>query len=198
MQKLERSLAIQVSAAERLLGNTLQQSARQFDRDWQAAASTPWRQRYAYLNDIQNKLQALEQKAQIQILTEDDAWERAYYTLELRGGEAALPCLQDVLEIQPNHAEANYALGQVLLSKADAAGINCIEKAIAQRVDWVIKGCELVYNFLYQRGQDIEAQKYHTRAEQHYQLLLKAQQERASATSYDKFKTSYSKSFRGQ
>ncbi|KGF71371.1 hypothetical protein DO97_21520 [Neosynechococcus sphagnicola sy1] len=48
----------------------------------------------------------------MQTLAEQEAWERAYYTLELQGGEAALPFLQDVLKIKPDHAEANYAIGQ--------------------------------------------------------------------------------------
>jgi tetratricopeptide (TPR) repeat protein len=165
----------------------LHKFAKQFDQDWKAAISTPWRQRYAYLQETKDKLRALDQKAQMQTLPEQEAWERAYYTLELQGGEAALPFLQDVLKIQPDHAEANYAIGQVFLHKADASGIAHIEKAIEQRVDWVIAGCELVYGFFCQQGQTEEAQKYRARAEQHYQLLLKAQQERATVGDYDRF-----------
>jgi len=188
LTKPSQPATIQTSAAEHLLGNTLQKFATQFDRDWKEEASTPWRQRYAYIRDIQSKLQVLEKKAQVQTLAEQDAFERACYTLELQGGEAALPLLQDVLKIQPDHAEANYTIGQVLLQKADAAGIACVEKAIAQRIDWVVEGCESIYSFLWQHGRTEEAQNYRKRAEQHYQLLLKAQQERAGVTDHDKFK----------
>ncbi|MEG3863226.1 M48 family metalloprotease [Microcoleus sp. herbarium12] len=186
--KLLQSVTIQTSAAEHLLGNSLQQFATQFDRDWKEAASTPWRQQYAYLQEIQSKLQALEQKAQVQTLDEREAWERAHYTLEVRGGEAAVPLLQDVLQTHPDCAEANYSLGQILLQKDDAAGIACIEKAMTQRIDWVRDGCELIYCFFWQRGQTDKADKYRDRAEQHSQLLLKAQQERASASDRDKLK----------
>jgi Zn-dependent protease with chaperone function len=106
-------VTIQTSAAEYLLKDNLHEFAQQFDRDWKLAALTPWRQRYAYLQDIKGKLQTLEQKVQMQTLTKQEAWERAYYSLELYGGEAGLPLLQDVLKMQPDHAEANYIFGQL-------------------------------------------------------------------------------------
>ena len=188
LETLPQPATIQISAAEHLLGNTLYQFATQFDQAWKEATSTPWRQRYAYLQETQGKLKALEQKVHIQNLSEQETWERAYYTLELQGGEVALPFLQAVLKTNPDHAEANYMIGQVFLHKANASGIAHIEKAIEQRVDWVIDGCELVYVFFCQLGQIEEAQKYRARAEKHYQLLLKAEQERATVGDYDEFK----------
>lgn len=188
-QNLLQSITVQASAAEQLLGDTLRQLAKQFDRDWQEATSTSWRQRYAYLQDAKGQLQALEQKAQKQPLIEKELWEQAYYTLELQGGQAALSLLQDLLTKYPNHAEANYALGQALLSKADATGIQYIEKAIAQRTGWVIEGCDLIYRFFWQQGQTETAQHYRERADHHYQLLRKARAERASVSDRDQLKS---------
>ena len=187
-QKLLQPTEIQITAAENLLGEALQEFTTQFNHEWKETVSTPWRQRYAYLQETKGKLQALEEKTQTQTITEQELWERAYYTLELRGHEAALPLLQNVLKKQPDHAEANYTLGQVLLGKAEPAGINYIEKAIRQRRDWLINGYELVYSFLCQKGQNEEAQKYREQAEQHYQLMCKAEQERDSVTEQDQFK----------
>jgi tetratricopeptide (TPR) repeat protein len=187
-KKLCQPATIEISAAEHLLGTALQQFASQFNREWKEAVSTPWRQRYAYVKKTQDELQALEQKSQIQTLSEQEVWKRAYYTLELRGDEAALPLLQDLLKNYPDHAEANYTLGQILLQKAEKAGIAYIEKAIVKRMDWVIDGCDLVYSFLRQQGQTEEAERYRDRAEQHYQLLLKGQQERSRVLDCDTFK----------
>jgi hypothetical protein len=53
------------------------------------------------------------------------------YTLEFQGNDAAIPLLWDVLNIQPDRADANYTLGQILLQKDDTKGIACIEKARA-------------------------------------------------------------------
>jgi DNA-binding Lrp family transcriptional regulator len=106
----------------------------------------------------------------------------------LRRDEAAVPLLQDLLKTYPDHAQANYTLGQILLQKAENAGIAYIEKAIVKRMDWVIDGCDLVYSFLRQQGQTEEAERYRDRAEQHYQLLLKGQQERSGVFESDTFK----------
>ncbi|MEG4204852.1 M48 family metalloprotease [Microcoleus sp. Pol7_A1] len=187
-QNLCKPATIQISAAEHLLGTALQQFATQFNREWKEAVSTPWRQRYAYLKKTQDELQALEQKSQIQTLTEQEVWQRAYYALELRGDEAALPLLQDLLKNYPYHAEANYTIGQILLQKAENAGIAYIEKAIVKRMDWVIDGCDLVYSFLRKQGQTEEAERYRDRADQHYQLLLKGQEERSKVFDCDIFK----------
>ncbi|MDY6939367.1 MAG: M48 family metalloprotease [Cyanobacteriota bacterium] len=179
---------IRVSAAERLLGKTVKGFAIQFDRDWQDAAATPWRQRYGYVRELQNKLHALEQKAQQETLSAQEAWERAFYTLEFRGNEAAIPLLEEVLTIEPDRPEANYALGQILLSQADEAGIARIEKAIDRNMDWIIEGCQSIYRFLCDRDRTQEAQKYRDRANQHYQILLKAEAERNRVTDADKLK----------
>jgi Zn-dependent protease with chaperone function len=187
-QDLLQPTAIQSTAAEHLFGATLQQFAKQLSQSWKETASTSWRQHYAYLQETKRKLKALEEKTKILTLTEQEIWERAYYTLELQGSKAALPLLQDVLKKQPEHAAANYTFGQILLQEGNAAGIAHIEKAIKHRNDWTIDGCNLVYRFLSEEGQTEEAQKYYERAEQYYDLLVKAQQERATVTDQDEFK----------
>jgi Zn-dependent protease with chaperone function len=186
IQNFSQLVTIQVSAAESLLGESLQHFTQEFDRDWKEATSTSWRQRYAYFQETQNKLQSLEQNTQI--LNEQEIWERAYYTLELRGKEAAIPLLQDILKIQPNHADANYVFGRILLGEADVEGVVYVERAIEQKVNWVIDGCGLIADFFYHQGQPKEAKKYLERAEKHYQLLLKAQQERIGVYDTDSFK----------
>ncbi|HEY9747489.1 MAG TPA: M48 family metalloprotease, partial [Allocoleopsis sp.] len=151
---------ISVSAAKALLGSALPQLTAHFDRQWQEQMATPWRQRYAHLQEAQKQLQALETQAQSQPLTLEAAWERARLTLELRDSEAAMPLLQAVLAINSDHAAANYTLGQVLLEQQDATGIEYIEKAIAARFDWAMSGYELILNFLPHQGQTEQAQRY--------------------------------------
>ena len=187
-QKLPEIVTIKISAAESFLGRELQQFTQQFDQNWQEAVSTSWRQRYAYLKDAQGKLEVLEKNTQIQTLKEQELWEQAYYTRELQGHEAALPLLQNILKVYPDHAEANYALGQVLFSKADPEGVVYIEKAIAQKTDWAVDGYKLIYSFFWQQGQTELAETYRKQADKHYQILLKAQEERDYVHYVDKFK----------
>jgi tetratricopeptide (TPR) repeat protein len=178
----------QTSAAEHLLGNRVNDFAIAFDQTWQTTASTSWRQRYAYLQEAKDQLQALERKAQQAPLSIQEKWERAAYIWELQGDDAALPLLQEVIGLAPDHASANYTIGQVLLNKGDDAGIGYIETAIAQRIDWRIKGYQLIAQFFWQQGQTKAAETYRKKADQHYQQLLKAEEERTNVSHQDTFK----------
>lgn len=176
---------VEVSAAELLLGDTVNEFVAEFNRSWKEAQATPWRQRYAQLSEIRTKLEALEQKPE---LSDDEVWKRAYYVLELRGNEAAMPYLKEVLVRQPDHVAANFTLGEALLRKGDAAGVDCVERAIAQQFNLVIDGCKLLHNFYVEQGQIEKADHYRDRAEQHYELLQKAEQERDSVSIHDSLK----------
>jgi Zn-dependent protease with chaperone function len=183
-----KSVTVKKSAAERLLGKNLHAFAALFDREWKEEVFVQWRHRYAYQQEAQSKLDDLERQAKRQPLDDEEAWERAYYTLKLQGDEAAIPLLEEVVTRQPERAEASYALGQILLRKDDEAGVSYIETAIAQRMDWAIDGYELVYRFFSKRGQSEEAQHYRQRAETQYQLRFEANQERSGVSDRDRFK----------
>jgi hypothetical protein len=92
------------------------------------------------------------------------------------------------LQHQPDHAQANYIVGQHLLANAKAEGIPLIETAISQKPGWLIDGCELIYHFLHAQGQPEAAQPYLKRAEQHQRQLEDAQAERYNITDLKKFK----------
>lgn len=178
---------IEVSAAQQFLGNALEQLTAHFDHTWKEEVATLWRQRYAYAQEAQKNLQILDEKAQTQALTVEEAWNRAQWTAEFKGNEAAIPLFKEILTTHPEHGPANYALGQVLLQQMDASGIEYIEKAMTKVPDNVISGCELIYSFLKQQGRIEELKVYQKRAEQHYNLLMKAQQERSFVRASDQF-----------
>ncbi|BAU13838.1 Zn-dependent protease with chaperone function-like protein [Leptolyngbya sp. NIES-3755] len=176
---------VEVSAAEILLGDTVNEFVAEFNRSWREAQATPWRQRYAHLSEVKAKLEALEEKTE---LSDDEVWKKAYYVLELRGNEAAMPDLKEVLVRQPDHVAANFTLGEALLRQGDAAGVECIEKAIAQQFNLVIDGCKLIHDFYVQQDQIEQANHYRDKAEQHYELMQKAEQERESISIHDQLK----------
>ena len=116
--------------------------------------ATPWRKRYAYLQDIQQQLAALDQKLKSQVLSPQELWKRAFYTVELDGSKVAFPLLQEVLNVQPDHPDANFLIGEMLLAEIDTQGIDYIEKEINNSMDFVIHGNQLIIDFLHQQGKD--------------------------------------------
>jgi Zn-dependent protease with chaperone function len=165
---------IQVSAAKEFLGSELNNLTNYFDRTWKEQVATPWRQRYAYVQESLAKLKALDNKAASQTLSLEEAWQRAYWTWEFQGDEAAIPLLREILASTPNHVAANFTLGQILLQQNDATGIEHIERAIAHNPDLFLEGYELIYLFWKKQGNLEAAQAYQERARKHYDLLMQA------------------------
>ncbi len=186
-QKLSVPPPVKLSAADQLLGILSNRLIDYFSNNWKQEISTGWRQKYAYVQESLKQLQSLEEKAEKQSLTEEEAWNRACWTLELKGDEVAIPLFREILKEQPDHAAANYNLGQMLLQKNDESGIDYIEKAMKKDPGSVVQGCDLIYYFLMQQEKVEEAKVYQKRADEHYNLLMLAKQERSTVTASDEF-----------
>ena len=187
-QKLTLPPAVKTSAAQQLLGDVLNELTAYFNNNWKQANATPWRQRYAYVQQSLQQLQSLQEKAQKQPLSDEEAWTRACWTLEFKGQEVAIGLFKEILATQPSHAAANYALGQILLQKDDSTGISYVEKAMEKEPDYTIDGCYLIQYFLNKNEKIEEAKAYQKRAESHYEKILLARQERSFVSESDEFK----------
>jgi Zn-dependent protease with chaperone function len=185
----ESSLLSEVkqSAAEKFLGKAVEQLTQTLDIEWQTSVNFQWREQYTYAQQVRSSLREIEVKAAKQSLTLEEAWNRAYWTRNLKGNEEAIPLLKSVLEMQADHVSANYLLGQILLEQEDVSGIKYVEKAMDQSLNIVLDGCQLIYSFLQKQGRKKEAEGYLQRAEEHYDMLLLAQQERSFVSASDKF-----------
>jgi hypothetical protein len=99
----------------------------------------------------------------------------------------ALPLYQSIVSEHADHAGAQFALGRVLLSRQQAAGIEAIETAMRLDSDAILLGCQMIYVFLIGQQRDQEAQRYYERAAQRAQLLEAAQAERARLDLRDRY-----------
>jgi Zn-dependent protease with chaperone function len=168
------------NAADYYLGPELHRSlVEQLDAGWAEAVKPHWRQRYEYARESRKKLAALEEKAREKELTIEEAWQRACWTAEFKELEDTLPLLREIVARAPTHAQANFALGQMLLEREDAEGVAHVERAMEADHEFVAPGCELIYGFLRRQGRDEEAEGYRQRLFRHYDLLERAGQERA-------------------
>ncbi|MEH2264997.1 M48 family metalloprotease [Nostoc sp.] len=178
---------IEISAAQELLGDKLESFIDYFSQDLREKIATHWRQKYAEFQKSMATLKDLNHKSQKQQLTLEEASQRAFLMLELEGEEAVISVLQEIIHRDAHHASANYLLGQILLKKQDATGIEYIEKAIEQDSSIVIGGCQIIYYFLKKQGRKNEAKSYQERGENYHKLILKGQKERYKLKRDDKF-----------
>jgi tetratricopeptide (TPR) repeat protein len=117
----------------------------------------------------------------------EDAWQRACWTEEFRDDDAALSLYQRILEESPDHAPAHFAVGRLLLERADEAGLGHLERAMALDPEAVLPACELAYRFLMGRGQPQQARPYYERAVRQTELIKRANAERSQVSPKDAF-----------
>lgn len=187
-KKLPPAAVFKRTAAEQFLGKALGELTETLDGEWRTEVNFKWRERYTYVKQARESLEALEQKATSETLSVEEAWERARCSLELKGDREAEPLLEAVLEKDADFLNANFELGRILIEKEDERGIEYLEKAMAKEANIFLPGCQLIYNFLKQQERQQEAEAYRQRAIKHQELLLLARQERASFGQEDQFK----------
>lgn len=155
---------------------------------WREGVLETWRERYKFVVEADKTLAALEEKEKTEELSLEDRWERARLLRGMKGPVAALPLLQEIVAVEPEHPDANYNLGEALLEQGDEAGIRHIELAMEKEVHAIPAGCELIYDFLTSRKREEEAERYRRCIIDYYKEVEMAQAERNEVSINDSFK----------
>jgi Zn-dependent protease with chaperone function len=174
---------VEQSAADFYLGEHTAALVAHFDRAWQEGVAEQWSERHNYVLRSQKTLAELEEKSRSGSLLFDEAWTRATLATELKTPEEAIPLLRDVLQQRPEHAAANFLLGQLLLKQNDGAGVAHLERASARDQEMLIPACQILYAHFNAQGKPEEAERYREHALKHYAKLEEAQSERATINS---------------
>lgn len=175
------------SAAEQYLGDAMPHLAEAVETLWRQAVEPGWRAKHQADARGQTRLAELEAKAAAGPLAIAEAAERADLALTLRGEEAAIEPLRAVLQLEPDHAAANYALGEVLLDRHDESGVALIERAVTRDPSARAQGYERIWSFYEGEGRATEAAEYRRRAWQQGDLMDLAAPERRDVSNSDSF-----------
>jgi Zn-dependent protease with chaperone function len=172
------------SAASVYLGSGGLQCAAKISALWAERAAEAWRQQY---ERHAQAAQALEEIQQGGTDTVESMWTRVALTRDVHGFDAAVPLIEQLLERDPSHVPARYALGVALLGRGDEAGIAHVEFAMARDHAAVLPGCEVVRDYLVRAGRADEAEQYIARAWAQSDTYDAARQERIQLTARDRF-----------
>jgi len=174
-----------VSSADELLSERKSHYSSLFSKTWRARVIQNWRRRHEEAQAASKRLHELEEKSTSETLTDDELWDVADLTAEYKNHDHAIPLIEDFLSRHPEHAEANYRLGRLLLENDDKRGIVHLEKAMNVDSDKVLTGCQMIEDFLLKNGLDRDADAWRERAISHFKTLKLARKERAVITAKD-------------
>ncbi len=116
------------TAAQVYLDSALPKVTKIFDKLWLQRLQTQ-RETNTPLNSNEQRLNLLANKVQQQPLSADETWEFAVLTEKITGYHAAIPIYKKILERNPMHAKAMFAIGRILLSYNDPTGLDALNKA---------------------------------------------------------------------
>ncbi len=174
------------NAASHFLGESVAAFVRDFDLDWDEKIAKDWRTRYEHFQKSQKRIAELDTKANDD-LTAEELIEKASLIAEEKGNAEALPLLQQIVQRFPQHAEANYFLGGVMLSSDDDAGLEHVKRAMQLDDKWRLAASEVAFQYLRSKGRLDEAMTYAKAMEEEEDILQNAQVERQTVAVGDSF-----------
>jgi hypothetical protein len=116
-----------------------------------------------------------------------EEWERASLVEDFRDAGAALPLYQRLLEREPGHVSAHFAIGRLLLERGEEAGIGHLEEAMKRDTDAILPACRRAMHWFEARGREEEARAWRTRGETWARTLEESKAERDTLRKSDTF-----------
>lgn len=132
------------SAAERFLGEKLDEHLSACSAEWKTFADGDWQKlREAHEHNV-TRLRELEGNAAPGL---EELWEKAFILDVLDRHEEALAAHEAVLAVDGDHLLAKYSKGKLLLERGDAAGIDWIETAAQTIPEAAVRGYRRITRF---------------------------------------------------
>ena len=122
-------LPLDNTAAIFYLDSALPRITKIFDKLWLQRLQIQ-RESSSSLTSNEQRLNTLTSKISEQALSAEETWELAVLTEKIKGYHAAIPIYKKIIERNPLHAKAMFAIGRILLSYNDETGISAINKAV--------------------------------------------------------------------
>lgn len=186
------------NAAAELLGANGEDLQAQIERDWHQQWQTVWQEEYRDGRKRQEQLEQLERKAATTELSADEEFQYGQCLLELHREadqstakpwheHPAIPHLRRALAIEPEHADALFALGQFLATNHDAECETLLQRARLHKPLLRLACAELLLNFAIQHHPQTIHGEYLEEFEAAQFEMQQAQIERNQVTTKDRF-----------
>ncbi|HEX6279141.1 MAG TPA: M48 family metalloprotease [Pyrinomonadaceae bacterium] len=179
---------VTLTAAQFYLGAKREALVSVFEQQWAEEIAKTWGARFEQFKTSRERGEELETKATGEGLTVEELLERAGIIAEQSGNKEALPLLREAIAKNPDHAEANYILGAVLLHTEDEeSGLGLLRRAMELDEKWKYSASDAAFQYLRMKGRLEEAKGFAEILESQQEEYQQAQRERQQVNADDTF-----------
>jgi hypothetical protein len=170
-------------AAQAWLAPLLPSLLTEFDRQWVQTHEQMWAQRFLQAQTLKATLTDLEHK-EVSQLSQTERWNVIAMKERLDPTFDPLPAYRQYHADYPEDRAADLAIGRLLLSKQDRAGLHYLTRA-TEDFRLVDAACQFVGSYAMRIGDKSLAEEWIRRAEAHYDTQVVSDRERASLSPTD-------------
>jgi Zn-dependent protease with chaperone function len=157
------------SAAESLLGDSLDGLITHFDREWRNEIKPWWKDRYAETQASRARLAKLSSMMDQKQANVDEQLEHAYLLERFDSWQKAAAAYEAALQRTGNEPRAHFALGRLLVQNKDDRGFASLRRAAELSEDFVIPAARVAIQPLEMQGRFREANEFRANADRAYQ-----------------------------
>jgi len=151
----------QKSAADEYIGSFLPEIVQEMDNTWWIAHIEDLRNLYNRRKEAKTVVAAIVRGNEELVFNDaNEAWRYASAVFNASGADEALPCLNHVISLDPNHMRCRMLLGSLLLQKGNSEGITHLRYAMENSLDYAWKACRMIYDYYVIKGQSSTADQY--------------------------------------
>jgi Zn-dependent protease with chaperone function len=169
---------VRQSAAEALLGQSLDAVRVGVQKFWAKETAQNWRDRHARATALKDRLTSLDQVPILASADVDRLWDKAAAVLDLEGGKAAKPLLEEIIKLRPDHAPARFHLGRLLLEDNSVEGVTHLQRAMELDQQCFPHACALLHDHYRHAGDTARLRELDARMDRHQESLTASQAER--------------------
>ncbi len=159
----------------------------EFDKQWIEEFSSDWKNQFEYSQNSSKRLQNLQNKYDKNLQSDNELWELAQLTEEVKSKEDSIPYYLHYLEINNDDPDASFALGRIYLSKNDPKGVSFLETTMKLDRFFTASCCQLCHGFFLTQDNKKLAEYYLIRHENALDDIENAVNEREKIHHKDKF-----------
>ncbi|MCX6896120.1 MAG: M48 family metalloprotease, partial [Verrucomicrobia bacterium] len=179
--------AAEVSAAAEIFGPVLKKIRLGVQEFWRKEAETTWRSHHARAGALNQRLNSFTQAVPDPSTNADALWDKALVLINLRDENSVTPLLRQILTLRPDHPEANFHLGRILVGSGNPDGETHLNHLMEFDEAAVPSVCALLREHYRLNGRPDRMREIEARLDCHEKNQAASQRERSEAGPADTF-----------